>query len=212
MSILITRPNFDATTRYLHAWAGKIKSIAEKKGIKVLDLENERATKKIFDSMLKAQKPSVIFFNGHGDENCIAGHENERLIEKNKDSHLLAYKIIYAVACKSAKYLGPKAIESDAKCFVGYSQDFAFFHQNEKLSRPLEDEIAAIFLEPSNYFMASLIKGHTTAESFERSHKSFLDNIRAELTSESKLDHTALGFLFWDYKYQTFLGDKNAKI
>ena len=55
-------------------------SKAQKKGFSVLNLEEKRANHKVVNSMLKKREPSLIFFNGHGNEDSITGHNNESLI------------------------------------------------------------------------------------------------------------------------------------
>jgi hypothetical protein len=47
--------------------------------------------------------------------------------------------------------------------------DFIFCHDLDKISRPLEDKTAKLFLEPSNQVAISLLKGNTSGRSSERS-------------------------------------------
>ena len=50
--LLVTRPNYDYTTRYISAWAKKIIDLAKSKGNIVLDLDKGRACKKELESMV----------------------------------------------------------------------------------------------------------------------------------------------------------------
>lgn len=162
--------------------------------------------------MVIGQNPAIIFLNGHGNENKVAGQDNGHLVEGGVNESLLAGTIVYALACRSGKILGPKSIASGALSYVGYVQDFVFFIDESKLTRPIEDGVAKLFLEPSNYFLISLIKGHNVGESFNRSRDLFYKNFRKELISESTLNTTAISFLAWNYKYQVCLGDRNARV
>ncbi len=44
-TMVITRPQHDDTTAYLHEWSSKIIEVADKNNFKVIDLEIEKATK-----------------------------------------------------------------------------------------------------------------------------------------------------------------------
>ena len=90
--LLITRPRHDITVRYLFYWAKKIIEFAEKKQFSVLDLKNERANQKELTSMLQKKEPSLVFLNGHGDDNSIMGHDNEILIAVGKNEHFFLLK------------------------------------------------------------------------------------------------------------------------
>ena len=65
--LLITRPKHDVTVRYLFYWSKKIIKLAQEKSINVWNLEGKRANYREIESMLKKRKPSLVFFNGHGD-------------------------------------------------------------------------------------------------------------------------------------------------
>ncbi|MFH1537286.1 MAG: hypothetical protein ABID45_04815 [Patescibacteria group bacterium] len=204
--VLITRPRHDITTRYLFAWAEKIVNFAQKKHFDVLDLSKERANKKEIISMLKKMEPFLVFCNGHGDKNLVAGHDNEVLLEVGENERLTKSKIIYALSCKSAKKLGPKCIKAGALAYIGYDDDFVFIHE-EKTTRVLGDKIAALFLDPSNQIMISLLKGHTSKEAYERSQSYFKKNIQKLVNSESE-DNNLVPFLLWDREHQVCLDNK----
>jgi len=156
--ILVTRPKHDITTHYLFYWAYKVIELAKARGMSVLDLHKKRANRKEVTSMLEKQSPSLVFFNGHGDDSLIAGHDNEVLIQAGANENLLKHKLVYALACRSGSVLGPKSVESGCRAYIGYEKDFVFVTDKEKTSRPLEDETARLFLEPSNQVVISLLK------------------------------------------------------
>ena len=51
--ILVVRPSFDRTTKYLSAWAEKNFKLAVEKGNTILDLKDKRAKRKEVVSMIK---------------------------------------------------------------------------------------------------------------------------------------------------------------
>ena len=97
-TLLITRPKHDVTVHYLFHWSKKIIEQAEKKGIKVLDLKLKRANCKEVVSMLQKKEPSLVFFNGHGNDDCIKGHNDEVLIAAGENDQFLISKIVYALS------------------------------------------------------------------------------------------------------------------
>lgn len=207
-TILITRPEHDDTTYYLSNWSKKFLNIAKQKGIKIFDLKRKRANKEEVTSFLLKKNPNFVIFNGHGNDDLIAGHKDEILIKTGKNEHLLKSKIIYAISCKSAKKLGLKC---NAVCYMGYDDDFIFVYEQKKITHPLKDNTAKNFLEPSNELVISLIKGNSTYESYNRSKDMFKENIRKLLISE--LPSTPLvRYLWWDMQHQVLLGDEKAKL
>jgi len=207
---LVIRPKHDDTTHYLFNWSKNPIGLAKKKGIQVLDLKKSRANKKEFTSIVAKKQPFFIFFNGHGGSDCIGGQNNEVLVKVGENEQVLKSKIIYALSCKSAKKLGPKSINIGTVAYLGYDDDFIFVYDPEKVSRPLEDEMAALFLGPSNQVTNSILKGHSTKEAHDRSRNSFTKNIQKLLISESSSYNYVIPYLLWDMKHQVCLGDEDA--
>lgn len=209
---LVTRPKYDDTTHYLFNWSKAVIDLARKKGLQVLDLERSRANKKEFTSIVAKKQPFFIFFNGHGRSDCIYGQDNEVLVKIGENEEILKSKIVYALSCKSAKGLGLESIKAGTVTYLGYDEDFIFVYDLEKVSRPLEDKTAVLFLEPSNQLVNSLLKGHTAKESHKCSKYSFAKNIQKLLTSESPPYNYLIPYLLWDMRHQVCLGDENAKL
>jgi hypothetical protein len=183
--------------------------LAKNKNISVLDLNRKRVNREEVTSILKKRKPLLVFFNGHGDNNCVKGHDNEILLAVGKDERLLISKIIYSLSCRSAKGLGPKSILEGALAYLGYDDDFIFIIEQDKIGTPLQDETAKLFLEPSNQIMVSLIKGNTIKDSHERSKKLFKENVLKTINSESK-NSSLVPFLIWNMQHQVCLGQENV--
>lgn len=202
-SLLVTMPNHDLTTRYISTWAEKIINIAKEKGDKIFILDKKRANRKEFESMIKKHEPAIIFLNGHGNYDVVAGQDNEELVRAGDNEKILKSKIIYALSCRSGKFLGPSSVKSGADAYIGYDEDFIFLYDENKRTRPEQDKTAEIFLEPSNQAMISLLKNHTPKEAHKNSRQSFARRIRKLLTSQSTaLESSAVRYLVWNMQHQ----------
>ena len=207
---LITRPKYDETTHYLFYWSEKAIELAKRKGIQVLDLQKERANEKELTSIVKKKEPYFIFLNGHGSSNSITGHNSEVLIKTGNNEKLLKSKIVYALSCQSGKRLGPKSVKNGTVAYIGYNDYFVFVFDQEKISKPLDDSIAKLFLEPSNQIAIGILKGNKIKEAYRKSQRLFAKNIQKLLTSESSPDSVYIKYLLWDMRHQVCLGDKEA--
>ncbi len=208
-TILFTRPEHDPTTHYLSHWCKESIILAESKGIKVLDLNRERAVKIEVENRLTKFSPNMVVLNGHGNENMVTGHKNEPLIIVGNNERLLKDKIIYAISCRSAKNLGPKSVSAGAISYSGYDDDFVFIYEPEKISRPLSDNTARMFLEHSQIYVESLIKGNTVDEATKRSKQNLKDNFVKALSENNT---TATRFLWWDLKHFVSHGKIDARL
>ena len=96
--LLVTRPKHDLTTRYISVWAQKVTDEAYTRGNTVLDLYGSRARRQIVEAMTAKQRPKIIFFNGHGSEDCVCGHDDEKLVAAGDNETILAGAVVYASA------------------------------------------------------------------------------------------------------------------
>ncbi len=208
---LITRPEHDGTVHYLSHWSKETISLAEKNGMKVLDPDKENANRQKFESMINKMAPDLVMLNGHGDVNMVAGHANQPLVMVGQNEGLLKAKIVYALSCRSSKTLGPKSIEAGAVSYTGFDDDFIFSYEPENISRPLKDETAKLFLEPSNLFIDSLIKGNTVEESRKRTESLLKRNLLRSLGS-TVADASLARFLWWDIRHFVSHGNTGAAL
>lgn len=209
-TLLITRPEHDAGTSYLSKWSEKIIDLAEDKGIKVIDLHREKASRDRVIGTLEKTGTKLVILNGHGSDHSVHGHNNE-VILKEGDTRAVKDKIIYARSCRSAKSLGKNSIAQGALAYLGYEEDFIMYSDETSAGKPLEDKTAELFLEPSNYIPISLVKGHTAGDANNRSKGLFRKNIeRLIIEGPSSDDYNAIRYLLWDMTHQVCLGDEKA--
>ncbi|XOB46819.1 MAG: hypothetical protein ACKKMV_01460 [Candidatus Nealsonbacteria bacterium] len=209
-SLLITRPEYDPPTYYLSKWSKYIIDEARNKGVRVIDLWRDKANRKRVVGTLEKVAPRLVFFNGHGSEDFITGHGGKVVLRKG-DGKAVKSKIIFARSCRCAKVLGQYAIEQGALAFLGYKEDFWLRCNITKISQPLEDKTAALFLKPSNHLMVALLKGHSTGYANAKSKELFRKNIKELLIAgPSAEDYDSITALYWNMIHQVCLGDKDA--
>ncbi len=205
-TVLITRPNDDLTTNHLFYWAGLIVSLAKRKGLTVLDLAGKRANRKNFESYLRKKSPGIIVFNGHGSPSVITGHNQEILVDTKNSSQHLVGALIYARSCKAGQVLGKVLVKKGAKAFIGYARDFVFACDEKYTTKPINDPLAKLFLEPSNLVPIAFIKGNTAQQSHNKSKVAMRKNVRYMLSSEaSEKERSSAVWLWSNYTCQKLI-------
>lgn len=210
--VLITRPDHDIATNYLYLWTEDIVKLSSKKG-KTLDLKGKKATSKNFKSYIEKHQPAFIFINGHGNEQEITGYDNEVLVKVGQNEDLLKNKIIYARSCDAAKVLGKKLANESGVTFIGYVKSFILGRVPAKVGHPLNDEVARLFIQPSNLISITIIKGHEAGKAYRKSQEAMMKNFFFMLSSRANDNQRdAAPYLWNNRKNQVLLGNHNAKI
>ncbi|MFH1170391.1 MAG: hypothetical protein V1704_02435 [Candidatus Vogelbacteria bacterium] len=161
--------------------------------------------------MLKKHSPTLLFLNGHGGSDFVCGHNDQTLIQSDKNEIILKGVVTYALSCSSARTLGPSAVRAGATAYIGYNEDFIFFISPEKMGRPKEDRTAEIFLTPANHVVVSLAKGHSVGEATNATRDCFLRSIQKLVSSESSIDDREyIKYLVWDMRSLICLGNRDA--
>ncbi len=210
MNFLITRPEHDDTTHYLSNWAKNVITCAESRSFDIIDLNREMAVQKEFESRIIKNNPCLVMLNGDGNDNLVTGHQNKPLLIGGTNEKLMKSRIIYALSCRSAKELGPNCVAAGAKSYTGYNDDFIFNYTPSMISRPLNDDKAMLFFEPSNLFIDSLIKGNTIQEAKSKSEQLFRKNIAKALGGQNGANLAKN--LWWDLRHFVSHGNLNATI
>ena len=201
MTLLITRPRHDLVTHYFYYWTESLIQDAKARGLRVFNLEKNKASIKIVESYLKKQNPTIAVFNGHGNGESVAGQDDSVLIKAGQNSSLLRGKNVYMRTCDAGKVLGIRAVQEGAKSFIGYKEFFHLWTDPAFFNQPLKDELARSFLECSNQIISSLIKGKSAKESQKKSQQSYRTAIRNLLTSEAE-NSFILPSLLWNMENQ----------
>lgn len=211
MKMIVTRPQHDITTKYLAIWAKEIIDFAKTKKVEVIDLCKEKANKDDFVGRVKKTQPDVVFLNGHGDDDCITGHDNQEIVKAGDNHNILEGLITYALSCNSAKELGPKVAENKDTTYIGYKDEFIFVGDANCITRPLDDLRAKPFMESSNQVMFSLLKGNSAQEASEKSKNKFKEHYTKLSSSDADQDSLqSAQCLWWNMRNQVCLGDTDA--
>ena len=210
--ILFTRPNHDQITNYISQWSETVIALAKTKGFVVLDLVGKKADRESLEKYLVSHKPDFSFLNGHGSSDVICGYNDEILIDKVTEPSIVKGLIIYARSCNAGENLGNILVANGAKAFIGYTKSFAIGINNNFVSRPKEDPLARLFLEPSNLVGTTLIKGNTVKEAYDRSilgmKKTLLEMTMSSIPN--KKDY--IFALYNNMLGQVVIGDEQARI
>lgn len=218
--LLLTRPDHDYATRYLSAWSERFFKLAKEKKYSTVDLKystvdlkRERANRKEFESILSKRNPDFVVINGHGGDDVVMGYENKPLIISGVNSLLLKGKITYAISCRSARVLGKEVGRNSHTAYIGYQEDFILVYLERFRTRPNEDTLAGLFLDPSNIVVTTLLKGHPAKEAVTRAKKEFLRNIQRLLTSTTSTEEASnVRFLLWNMQNLVVHGDTEKSL
>lgn len=212
-TLLVTRPNHDLITNYLFYWAALVVKLAKKKGFKILDLSGTKANYRIFFSYVKKHHPKLVFLNGHGRADAITGYGNEIIIQTNLNDNLLNGSIVYARSCDAASILGKTSVRNGTVAFIGYEKKFILCYSPSKITKPLRDEVAMLFLEPSNLIPISLIKGNAVENAYQKSQNAMRRNFWFMLSTKAAQNQKdAAPYLWANRKNQVLLGNSGAKL
>lgn len=210
--IIITLPRHDIVTEYLSQFSIEVEDEANKAGILIKSLKDKDVNLKEFEKVIKKLNYRIVFFNGHGNDREILGH-GEVLVKAGINESLLKDRIVYARACDAASFLGPECVkESKEGCFIGYDRKFKFYTDTQWAGNPLKDNLARLFLDPSNLVPISLIKGNTAATAHEKSKKSILKAINKVLRDKQEGALQIAETLWNNYEGQILCGNPLASI
>lgn len=211
-SILMTLPQSDEVTEYLHVFSQEIINTAKSKEVPISILERNEAIRDKFESTLR-ENNKLLIFNGHGSPEIIAGHKNEVIIQKDVNDILLKERITYARSCYSAEGIGRSSMRhSNQGCFIGYSLPFVFYNDITWSGNPSKDPIAKIFFTTTNLVPQGIIKGKTCKEAHEDSKRAMLKAIKKALVKDNKDSQSIAEALWNNYSVQTIIGNQNSKM
>ena len=201
MQVLVSNPEFDNITRYLKIWSEKLIEQQSKKDHNFFQLNNKRANRKTLTGFLSKKSIDLVLLNGHGAPDCIGGYNNEILLDAN-NIQLLKGKVVHALSCNTAAKLGPLAMGVGAKGYVGYDQKFVLISNPHKISNPLNDTTANLFLKPAFTAPKALLNGKTADEAVALAIDAYKESIRIALNSDIQSDDDkCASYLFWNMQH-----------
>lgn len=165
MRILVTSPETDDITRYLRAWTKQSLEKAHHQH-QVFHLDREKVTRKHFCGILRKKSINVVCLNGHGADDRILGHRQETLLD-TQNIELLSGTTAHVLACNTAKTLGPSAMAVGTRGYIGYDERFIMLSRPTKISQPLQDDVARLFLDAAFTAPKALLDGKSCQEAVE---------------------------------------------
>lgn len=212
-SFMITRPRHDIVTFYLYKWSESLIDLADEQGREVVDLKANKASREYFESYIENIDPGLVVLNGHGDENTIAGHEDEPVLQSEDNEGKTEDRILYVRTCRSAKKLGERCVKKrGADAFIGYKGDFALIRDSRRTSDPLNDKAAEPVMEASNQAPKSLIKGKPAGEAYSASQEAHSEELREILAGYTLGKREIFNALASNRENQVLIGDGEAEL
>ena len=212
-NFLITRPTHDLITSYLHDFSKEIiQTIKGTNDIHVTDLEGAKATRLKIEECINKENPGLVFLNGHGDKNRVAGHKGEIVLDR-KNIDLTKNKIIYALSCDSLEGLGPIAINKGANAYVGYNARFMLVRDPSRAANPGKDKNALPFKRACCKLINALVFGMPISEAIARTKEEYRHSIKSYGTSEDDPygDTPLIRFaLAWNLEFLDMCGNPGA--
>ncbi len=210
---LITRPNHDIITSYLHDFSKEIvRTVKGAQDIHITNLEGPNATRVKLEKALSKEKPKLVFLNGHGDRKKVAGHKDEIILD-NKNVDLTKNKIIYSLSCDSLTDLGEISVKKGANAYIGYNASFMLVRDPSREGTPSKDKNALPFKKICVTMINSLVFGMSAETSIEKTKEEYRKLIRSYGTSEDDPygDTPLIRFaLAWNLEFLDMHGDPNA--
>jgi hypothetical protein len=209
---LLTRPNYDTATSYLHYFAKDAITIAKKlKGIHVSDIEGNKATRPNLEKSMSNENPKLVFLNGHGDEMTIWGHKDEVILD-SKNIYIAKDKIVYSLACDSLAGLGDIAVGQGTQAYIGYQENFMIVADPTRHLSPGKDNNALPFKMACTKLIESLLTGTNAQEAINITKREYIRLIKSLGTSEDPYgDISLVRFaLAWDLEFLDMKGNPDA--
>ena len=212
--LLITCPEHDDATAYLTYFSKEIIKEAEDKTLKTKKIEDSELNLKRFSEIIEKIDYRLIVLNGHGSPDSILGYKQNAIIKIGENDKLLKERIVYARACNAGMILGPECMkETNDGSFIGYSLPFIFFVDQKWSTKPHNDNVARLFLEPSNLVPISIIKGHTSSEAHNNGKRQTLKTMNMLLKEKHEQEIPFYLEALWNnYIGQVIFGNSEAKL
>jgi hypothetical protein len=131
MRVLAVAPRFDEASGYSFKWYERLRDAVEGK-VELQELLGDTAIRAAFEGNLEAFRPDAIVFYNHGSEDCLCAQGGQDCVLDSKNVDKVAGKIVYTMACLSARKLGAQAYARGC-VYVGYVEEFVFTVDEEAL-------------------------------------------------------------------------------
>lgn len=199
--LLLIRPNCPGdvyTTQFSFPAATLVKNKAVAEGWTVTDLQGNNANRANVESTINTVKPDFIKHYDHGSDFTLYGQNADVItpVIDNVNVNLLSGRAVSTVSCESAVGLGPLAIASTTKAYLGYD-DLHWVHL-WYLDK---------FTEASNAANYALLEGKTFQEAYDIAYAKYTEKYLELL----QVDVSAAALMLHDRDHLTLLGNAAAR-
>lgn len=199
--LLMIRPNCpgDAyTTQFSFPASTLVKNKAVAEGWSVTDLQGNNCNRANVETNINTVKPDFIVHYDHGSNFTLYGQNANVIVPALDDANvsLLSGRAVSTVSCESASGLGPLAVASTTRAYLGYD-DLHWVHL-WYLDK---------FNEASNAANNALLEGKTFQEAYDIAYAKYTEKW-AELVGT---DDGAAALLLHDRDHLTLLGNPSAR-
>lgn len=94
-------------------------------------------------------EPRLFIFYGHGSDTGMIGQDRKPIIDL-ENAHLLRGWVVYAMACNTARTLGPAIIKAGGLTYIGFSEHFKFIPYTHEVFGKCVNNVAKEILDGRN--------------------------------------------------------------
>jgi hypothetical protein len=221
--VVICASRADTATEITWKFSREIFELCEARGIPYEYLENALASPENVRRELTSNVNTCFMHYDHGDENALYGEKENSIVPviDLSSAALLRGLVVDALACLSAKNLGPEAIRQGCRAYIGYDE-VVYVVDSEECKRVMNTSKRELlngrsareafqaqydaYSEPSSCPIARLVRALFGGRVLEA-----LRGIRDVITG--RVRNTILAeFYAWNRAHLVLLGDGDARI
>jgi hypothetical protein len=199
--LLIIRPNVPGdnyTSMFSYQAAEQVKSKAIAEGWTVTDLQANNTNRANVEQTINSVNPDFIIHYDHGSSYALYGQNNNAITAVLDAANVSLFdgKAASTVSCESALGLGPLAIDSNAKAYLGYDELHwvHLWYVNK-------------FIEASNAANYALLEGKTYQQAYDLA----IQKYNEKYNELAPVDASAAGLMLHDRDHLQVLGNASAK-
>jgi hypothetical protein len=199
--LLIIRPNVPGdnyTSMFSYQAAEQVKTKAIAEGWTVTDLQANNTNRANVEQTINSVNPDFIIHYDHGSSYALYGQNNNTITAVLDAANVSLFdgKAASTVSCESALGLGPLAIDSNAKAYLGYDELHwvHLWYVNK-------------FIEASNAANYALLEGKTYQQAYDLA----IQKYNEKYNELAPVDASAAGLMLHDRDHLQVLGNASAK-
>jgi hypothetical protein len=170
---------YEEVTLISSFWYEFIEQLVKSAGYETTSLKANEDSQASFEIAMLDKNPKFVYGSGHGRETYFLGQGGyfrlekqewveERVLEAgDKNLALLKNRIVYLLACLTAKELGSSIIQAGAETYLGYGVPYGFIEISwvPSIFPPSYGRYHWTFMDQNNCLVNSILSGGTTSDS-----------------------------------------------